>query len=302
MGRLFSLGAAILAMALLAGISLVSPPLSQAASYRYWTYWLGSEAGWSFSSLGPAFRTPADGSVEGWRFGVTAVVGDTPPRAAASFAAVCGDTPTEVGRKRVALIVDPGFAQDAPAGESGGSAWARCVVADIDATGFDIVTSQVSVRTQRGLICSLNGFPASECAVTLRDPDPQPTPTTPAPVPQLTASPSPVPEPTAVAPTDSAPSVSPNTPEVAIATNLPKTTPPNAPPNLTPAPNTTESPVIETADDTIVLAAGPSPAPGEELPASGWTAAMVIMATALLGGGAVVLARRRRLRRWNDHP
>ncbi len=296
--RPFSLAAAILAMALLASISLVSPPLSQAASYRYWTYWLDRDGGWSFSSLGPAFRTPADGSVEGWRFGVTAVVGDTPPRAAASFAAVCGDTPSEEGRKRVALIVDPGFTQDAPAGESGGSAWARCVVAGIDATGFDIVTSQVSVRTQRGLICSLNGFPASECAVTLRDPDPQPTSTAPAPVPQRTASLSPVPEPTAIAPTESAPSVSPNTPEVAVATTLPKTTPTN----LTPPPNTAESPVIETADDTIVLAADPSPAPGEELPASGWTAALVIMAIALLGGGAVAMARRRRLRRWNDLP
>ena len=296
--RPFSLAAAILAMALLASISLVSPPLSQAASYRYWTYWLDRDAGWTFSSLGPAFRTPADGSVEGWRFGVTAVVGDTPPRAAASFAAVCGDTPSEEGRKRVALIVDPGFTQDAPAGESGGAAWARCVVAGIDATGFDIVTSQVLVRTQRGLICSLNGFPASECAVTLRDPDPQPTSTTPAPVPQRTTSPSPVPEPTAVAPTQSAPSVSPNTPEVAVATTLPRTTPPH----LTPPPNPAESPVIETADGTIVLAAGPSPAPGEELPASGWTAALVIMAIALLGGGAVAMARRRRLRRWNDLP
>ena len=36
--------------------------------YAYWSYWIGSGSGWTYSSRGPAFRRLRDGDVEGWRF------------------------------------------------------------------------------------------------------------------------------------------------------------------------------------------------------------------------------------------
>ena len=59
--------------------SAVLPATSQAAAYRYWSYWLGAEGGWTFSNVGPAFRSPADGTLEGWRFSVSGVQGNHAP-------------------------------------------------------------------------------------------------------------------------------------------------------------------------------------------------------------------------------
>jgi MYXO-CTERM domain-containing protein len=38
------------------------------AGYSYWAYFHGSAAGWSYASDGPAERTAAPGTAEGWRF------------------------------------------------------------------------------------------------------------------------------------------------------------------------------------------------------------------------------------------
>lgn len=53
--------------------------------YEYWSYWLGGSS-WRFAPVGPATRTVADQTVDGWRFleGGAAV----PPNTASSFAAL----------------------------------------------------------------------------------------------------------------------------------------------------------------------------------------------------------------------
>ena len=57
--------------------SAVLPATSQAAAYRYWSYWLGAEGGWTFANVGPAFRSPADGSLEdAMKMGVYTVATD----------------------------------------------------------------------------------------------------------------------------------------------------------------------------------------------------------------------------------
>lgn len=38
------------------------------AGYRYWSYWLGSDGGWEYSSRGPAFRRAVSDVAEGWHF------------------------------------------------------------------------------------------------------------------------------------------------------------------------------------------------------------------------------------------
>ncbi|MEY3732773.1 MAG: hypothetical protein RL347_132, partial [Actinomycetota bacterium] len=166
-------GAAAIAFALPAA---VAPAIGQAAAYRYWSYWLGSDGGWSFANVGPAFRVPADGTIEGWRFSVSGVEGNHAPSFAADFDAVCGGTSAVEQRKRVAVVVDPGAAADAPEDEQPPGAWALCVVAEERATGYDVLRAAATVRAERGLICAIGGYPASGCADVVADPEPTPTP------------------------------------------------------------------------------------------------------------------------------
>ena len=150
---------------------------ADAAAYRYWSYWLGSDTGWTFAHVGPAFRSPADGSIEGWRFSISGVTGDNLPGFSPDFAEVCGDTPAQEDRKRVALVVDPGSAADAMDGEDTPGPWAICIVAESRATGYDILRAATTVRAERGLICGIGGYPSRGCADIVADPTPTPTPT-----------------------------------------------------------------------------------------------------------------------------
>ena len=183
--------------------SAVLPAASQAAAYRYWSYWLGTDAGWSFANVGPAFRSPADGTLEGWRFSVSGVEGNRMPSFAADFDAVCGDTASEDGRKRVAVVVDPGVSADAPEGEQPPGAWAMCVIAEPRATGYDVLRTAATVRAERGLICAIGGYPTRGCADVIADPTPTPT-KSPKPSPKPSRSPEPT-TPTASSSTQPAP-------------------------------------------------------------------------------------------------
>ena len=86
------------------------------------------------------------------------------------------------GHKRVALIVDPGVPEDAPDGETLPGPWATCVVAPIEASGYDVLRSAASVRVEDGLTCAINDYPRAECAVAVTAPD---APAQPAPTPSL---------------------------------------------------------------------------------------------------------------------
>jgi hypothetical protein len=159
-----------LALVVLA-VGLVAAPAAQAVAYRYWTYWQGSPAGWTFATAGPATTVPADGSIEGWRFAVTAQAGRAGdvPAIASDFAAICGTTASTDGKKRVALVVDPGPASIAPEGQAPPTAIASCVLAAPDATGYQVLRSLVSVRTEGGLICGIADYPTGECAPVIDD-------------------------------------------------------------------------------------------------------------------------------------
>ena len=146
-------------------------PGASATSYRFWSYWTGG-SDWTFSSQGAA-RRPADGTVDGWRFAVSPASSSTiPPRHSPSFSSLCGKTPAQDGKKRVGLVVDSGVSGDAPSGESPPAMIATCAVVPEDANGYDILMTVATLRTDRGLICGINGYPARECGEAVADPGP----------------------------------------------------------------------------------------------------------------------------------
>ena len=164
-------GAGALALALMTVVLVATP--AQAAAYRYWTYWQadGAASPWTFATEGPGTSVPADGTVEGWRFAVTAQQGSAQdaPRLEPSFAAICGTTEPVDGSKRVGLVVDSGPAAIAPAGELPPDAIVACAVVPVDATGFEVLETATRVRTRSGLICALGDYPRSECTPVLEE-------------------------------------------------------------------------------------------------------------------------------------
>lgn len=161
------------ATALAVAACVLVAPSAQASAYRYWTYWQAptGTTSWAFATQGPGTSLPADGSVEGWSFGVTTESGsaDDAPSIAPEFDAICADTPAAAGSKRVALVVDTGPAAVAPDGEVPPAPIATCVLADQQASGYEILRSVVEVRTEDGLVCGVAGYPARECAPVLDD-------------------------------------------------------------------------------------------------------------------------------------
>ena len=141
---------------------------AQAAAYRYWTYWHVTDGVWTFAQAGPAGTTPADGSVEGWRFAISTTSGDAASQpsldSAAAFEEICATTAPVAGRKRVALVMDPGLASDAPVGESPGPLTTYCTVMPPEANGYDVLRSVGPVRVDGGLICAIDKYPATGCA------------------------------------------------------------------------------------------------------------------------------------------
>ena len=279
--------------------SAVLPAASQAAAYRYWSYWLGAEGGWAFANVGPAFRSPADGTLEGWRFSVSGVEGNHAPSFAADFGAVCGDTAPEEGRKRVAVVVDPGLPADVPEGEQLPGAWAMCVVAEPRATGYEVLRAAATVRAERGLICGIGGYPTRGCADVIADPTPTPT-KSPKPSPKPSRSPEPTtptasistqpaPEPTA------SPTTAPATPQASSTAPTPSPTPSSPQPSTSWTESTSALPVTPspTPSPTYSLLTAPLEEPPSEGGAGGaLVAGIAVVGIAGLGGAAILRMRR----------
>lgn len=292
--------------------SAVVPAVSHAAAYRYWSYWLGSDAGWSFANVGPAFRVPADGTLDGWRFSVSGVEGNRAPSFAADFEAVCGDTAAEDGRKRVAVVVDPGLAADAPDGEQVPGAWAMCVVAEPRATGYDVLRAAATVRAERGLICGIGGYPARGCADVVADPAPEPQPTmtpTPTKSPKPTRSPKPTssetaaPEPAPSSDDPSGASSSGESTQPGASAEAPSPSAPRAAAESAATPSRSPSLSAEAPSAPPVMPMTPEPtyslltAPLAEPPSNSGSGGVLVAGIAVVGiaglGGAAILRMRR---------
>lgn len=155
-----------LVLGLLAGFLLAGTVATTAQAedgYRFWGYYQWSSGQWVFAQKGSDQVVPADGGVEGWRY---AVGGAKPrvPRAVGDFDAICGKTAAETGKKRVAVVVDPGTPEDAASGETPGQVTGTCVVTDPKASGAKILAAIAPVRIEKGLTCGIDGYPAKGCA------------------------------------------------------------------------------------------------------------------------------------------
>lgn len=158
---------------------------SAATAYRYWGYYVAHGTTWQYSQRGPASEYPADGEVQGWRFAVQAdATNGLLPRAAPDFARLCASTPAKAGELRVGLVVDFGLATDAPARERPPAAVVPgCVYVHDGETGADVLAAAAAVRigtgSDAGLVCGIDGYPKTECAVAVATHAPPPlTPST----------------------------------------------------------------------------------------------------------------------------
>ena len=159
---------------------------AEASTYRYWTYWWGSNPGkatpgWTFAQVGPAGHRVGDTWVLGWRFATsTTTTGSAKPRQSPDFATLCPSLAEPVvGQDRVALVVDYGTAADAPPGQtppSTSTVRVECLTLSASPqhqTGAQaLAAAGVTVRSENGLICGLDGYPVDECAPVIPDPVP----------------------------------------------------------------------------------------------------------------------------------
>ncbi|WUH93743.1 SCO2322 family protein [Streptomyces sp. NBC_00433] len=161
--RLAALPAAAAVLLLLA---LAAP--AHAAGYRYWSYWLRSGTSWTYAQTGPAMHIPADGSVEGWRFAVSqdAAAQAAQPRGGADFARICAGHPAAPGRKRVALLIDPGTPADAPDTATPPPApRTACAQIPRNASSADALAAVAKPLryNSAGIVCAITGYPATGC-------------------------------------------------------------------------------------------------------------------------------------------
>jgi hypothetical protein len=166
-----SLVAALL-LALVAAVVSPAAPAS-AAAYRYWGYFQLQGTTWAFATKGADQLTPADGSVEGWRFAVAGETDARMPRATPTFDALCGDTAAEGGRKRVGVVIDYGRAADTEDGTQPPAPVGECAVVDTRATGAEVLAAVASVRAEGAMVCGIDDQPATGCGGEVKEVSPE---------------------------------------------------------------------------------------------------------------------------------
>ena len=144
-------------------LTVLSGP-AEAASYRYWGYYTWTDGAWAFATKGPDQTAPADGAVEGWRFAITAESGaPRVPRADGDFGAICTSTDAAAGKKRVAVVIDGGTKADAPQSATPPNPRGACALVPESASGAEVLAAVATARVEKGLVCSIDAYPAQGC-------------------------------------------------------------------------------------------------------------------------------------------
>ena len=170
-GRAAALLIALLTAAL-ATVALAAP--AQGAAYRYWSYWQGETGTWVAAQTGPGDHPLVDSDVQGWRFTITSDMPTQGPDNAPVFADLCPDLAAAgatAGQLRVAVVIDSGFAADAPEGQTPPADVVSCVTLPEGSTGNQALAAAGAVSEDGGLLCSINGYPEGECAAEVSDAD-----------------------------------------------------------------------------------------------------------------------------------
>ncbi|MFC8227118.1 SCO2322 family protein [Streptomyces sp. NPDC057287] len=161
------LGTAALLLLVGAVLAVLGAGSAQAAGYRYWSFWEGDGGkGWTYATQGPSVVRPDDGAVQGFRFSVSEDSQDSAqPRRAPGFGAVCAGTPAKDGRKRIALVIDPGTAADAPDGEEPPELRTACAQVAPEASTAEALASVAKPLRydSSAMLCAISGYPRSGC-------------------------------------------------------------------------------------------------------------------------------------------
>ncbi|MFI8004659.1 SCO2322 family protein [Streptomyces sp. NPDC086010] len=167
------LGTAVLLLLVGAVLAVLGAGGAQAAGYRYWSFWEGDGGtGWTYATQGPSLVRPDDGAVQGFRFSVSEDSQDSArPRRSPDFGAVCADTPAKDGRKRVAVVIDPGTPADAPDGERPPALRAACAQVAPDASTAEALASVAKPLRydSAAMLCAISGYPRSGCGEQVAD-------------------------------------------------------------------------------------------------------------------------------------
>ncbi|MEJ5915417.1 SCO2322 family protein [Pseudokineococcus sp. 1T1Z-3] len=181
--RLGALAAALALGVLLAGPATAAtddspaatkPPAATPQAYAYWGSFLVEDGAWVFAPVGPSARPAQDGGVEGWRF---ATVGTDararPPRAQPTFEEICEATEPVEGEVRVGVVLDYGRLVDAPPGEEVEPPAPRAACAQVpEGSSAEVVLDDVAtLRAEAGVLCGLDGYPATTCQPAVDLPD-----------------------------------------------------------------------------------------------------------------------------------
>lgn len=164
--RLRNHAALLLAALVAASAVLLGAGSAEAAGYRYWSFWEGNGKNWEYATQGPSLLRPDDGTVQGFRFAVSQDSGDAAqPRRAPDFGAICADTPAKDGSKRVALVIDPGTAADAPDGEKPPAPRTACAQVAPDASSAEALAAVAKPLRydSSAMLCAISGYPKSGC-------------------------------------------------------------------------------------------------------------------------------------------
>jgi hypothetical protein len=146
------------------------------SGYKFWNYFHADGGQWEFADTGAESYIPADGSVEGWRYGVSDGVRGRQPRTVPDFNAVCADSPPDSREKRVAVVIDFGVSEEAPTGERPPTPVGACAVVPTGFNGEQVLQSVADVRID-ALVCGISGYPPTGCAEATFDANPQHEPT-----------------------------------------------------------------------------------------------------------------------------
>jgi hypothetical protein len=144
-----------------------------ADGFRYWNYFHVKHGGYTFATTGPSGYTPADGSIEAYRYGLSSTAAGLQPRTdATTYTAgkICKGTHPRSGWKRVGVLLDFGTKADAAKGETPPAPRAACALVPRNATGQQVLGAVAEVRVEKQLVCGIDGYPVTGCSVTVKNP------------------------------------------------------------------------------------------------------------------------------------
>lgn len=159
---------ALLAALVAVPAALIGAAPAQADSqyYVYWSLWEEQPGGqWQFNESGASALIPANGALNGWRFGVGGFAAPDvrAPRTTDTFEAICGKDPAPSGQKKVAEVIDSGTAADAPAGTTPPQPVLACATVAEGANAVQALQAVAPVRYENGMVCGIEGYPATGC-------------------------------------------------------------------------------------------------------------------------------------------